>query len=102
MSETLYKPMPSPADYAQDAALPRLNLGLRPALLLVLLGGLAAMFLLSLAVGSVSIPLDQIITVLLGGEAERASWTNIVLRFRLPKATTAACWQARRWAWAAC
>jgi iron complex transport system permease protein len=89
MSETLYKPMPSPADYAQDAALPRLNLGLRPALLLVLLGGLAAMFLFSLAVGSVSIPLDQIITVLLGGEAERASWTNIVLRFRLPRATTA-------------
>jgi iron complex transport system permease protein len=90
MSETLHKPMPRPADYAEDAALPRLNLGLRPALLLILLGGLAATFVFSLAVGSVSIPLDQVITVLLGGEAERASWTNIVLRFRLPKATTAA------------
>jgi len=89
MSEALYKPIPRPADYAEDAALPRLNLGLRPALLLVLLGGLVALFLLSLALGSVNIPLDQIVTVLLGGEAERGSWTNIVLRFRLPKATTA-------------
>jgi iron complex transport system permease protein len=87
MSEALYKPIPRPADYIEEKT--RLNLGLRPALLLVLLGGLIGMFLLSLAVGSVSIPLDQIVTVLLGGEAERASWTNIVLKFRLPKATTA-------------
>ncbi|XWX02456.1 iron ABC transporter permease [Aggregatilineales bacterium SYSU G02658] len=89
MSQTLSKPIPRPADYAEDTALPRLNLGLRPWLLLVLLAGLAGAFLLSLAVGSVSIPLDQIVTVLLGGEAERASWTNIILKFRLPKATTA-------------
>jgi iron complex transport system permease protein len=87
MSEALYKPIPRPADYIEEKT--RLNLGLRPALLLVLLGGLIGMFLLSLAVGSVSIPLDQIVTVLLGGEAERASWTNIILKFRLPKATTA-------------
>jgi iron complex transport system permease protein len=89
MSEAVYKPIPRPADYAQDTALPRLNLGLRPALLLVLLVGLVGMFLLSLSIGSVSIPFDQIVTVLLGGEAERTSWTNIVLKFRLPKATTA-------------
>lgn len=89
MPESRFRPIPRPADYAQDTVSPRLNLGLRPALLLVLLGGLAAMFLLSLAVGSVSIPFDQVMTVLLGGEAERASWTNIVLKFRLPKATTA-------------
>ncbi|NDJ51773.1 MAG: iron ABC transporter permease, partial [Chloroflexi bacterium] len=89
MSEALYKPIPRPADYAKDSALPRLNLGLRPLLLLVLLGGLLGMFLLSLSIGSVSIPFDQIVTVLLGGEAERTSWTNIVLKFRLPKATTA-------------
>ncbi len=86
----IYKAMPKPADYAEDAPAGRLNLGLRPLLLLVLLVGLGGIFLLSLAVGSVSIPLEQIITVLLGGEADRVSWTNIILKFRLPKATTAA------------
>ncbi len=55
----------------------------------VLLIALAVLFVLALALGSVSIPLDQIVTVLLGGEAERASWTNIVMQFRLPRAITA-------------
>lgn len=89
MSEAIYRPIPRPVDYIEDTSLPRLNLGLRPLLLLVLLGGLVGIFLLSLAVGSVSIPFDQILTVLLGGEAERTAWTNIVLKFRLPKALTA-------------
>lgn len=89
MTDALYKPIPRPADYAEDATQSRPDLGLRPLLLVVLLGGLVAVFLLSLALGSVSIPFDQIITVLLGGEAERMSWTNIVLKFRLPKAVTA-------------
>lgn len=91
MSKVLRPPAkPQLADDATAAALPRLNLGLRPALLVALLIGLGAAFLLSLAVGSVTIPLDQIFTVLLGGEPERASWSNIILRVRLPKATTAA------------
>lgn len=89
MATFSYKPIPQPVEYAKDATLPRLNLGLRPRLLLILIGGLLVMFLLSLAVGSVEIPLDQIITVLLGGEAERTAWTNIVIKFRLPKALTA-------------
>ncbi|MCC6615850.1 MAG: iron ABC transporter permease [Anaerolineae bacterium] len=50
---------------------------------------LIGLFLLTLALGSVQIPLDQIVKVLAGGEADRASWTNIVLKFRLPKALTA-------------
>jgi iron complex transport system permease protein len=57
--------------------------------LLVLLGLLAAAFLFSLASGSVYVPLDQIISILLGGEATRASWNTIILDFRLPKALTA-------------
>ena len=65
------------------------RLGLRPLPLILLLGALTAAFLLSLAAGSVQIPLDQIVTVLLGGEAERASWKQIILQFRLPKAVTA-------------
>lgn len=57
------------------------------------MGGLALLlllaFLASLAMGSVSIPLEEIVTILLGGEASRASWSTIVLNFRLPKAMTA-------------
>lgn len=59
----------------------------------LMLAGLAlvalAAFLLSLAVGSVRIPLDEIVAVLLGGEASKTAWTTIVLKFRLPKALTA-------------
>jgi iron complex transport system permease protein len=46
-------------------------------------------FLLSLALGSVQIPLDQVVRVLAGGDAARDSWTKIVLTYRLPKALTA-------------
>ncbi|HVU14988.1 MAG TPA: iron ABC transporter permease [Phototrophicaceae bacterium] len=60
----------------------------RSPLLIVLLILLIAVFLLSLALGSVAIPLDQIVRVLLGGSASRDSWTQIVLQFRLPKALT--------------
>jgi iron complex transport system permease protein len=89
MTERLYQPIPLPTDYVKNDTRPRINLGLRPILLIVLLVGLFGMLLLSLAIGSVKIPLDQIITVILGGEAERTAWTNIVLKFRLPKALTA-------------
>ncbi len=65
------------------------KVGIRWGLLGLLLGILAVIFLVSLALGSVNIPLKEIIHVLLGGEASRESWTNIVLKFRLPKALTA-------------
>lgn len=51
---------------------------------------LLVIFLLSLSLGSVKIPLEQIVTILFGGDVEKASWATIVLRFRLPKAITAA------------
>lgn len=47
-------------------------------------------FALSLVLGSVRIPLDQIVRILLGGTGEKASWTTILFDFRLPKAVTAA------------
>jgi iron complex transport system permease protein len=72
----------APADWPQ--------LGLRPLVLILLLVALLFAFALSLAVGSVNIPLRQIGTILLGGEPARATWTNIVVLFRLPKAITAA------------
>jgi iron complex transport system permease protein len=51
---------------------------------------LVGLFVASLALGSVTIPLDQIVTILLNGEPERARWADIVMIFRLPKAITAA------------
>ncbi len=66
------------------------RLGMRRAALVGLLSLLVVVFLLSLAVGSVSIPLEDILKTLTGGEASRPAWTSIVLRIRLPKALTAA------------
>jgi iron complex transport system permease protein len=54
-----------------------------------LLLALGAAFLLSLMLGSVRIPLDDVARVLLGGEAHRASWNDIIWLFRVPKAITA-------------
>lgn len=55
----------------------------------ILLSSLIFVFLLNLAFGSVHIPIQEVITILLGGEAEKATWTTIILKFRLPKALTA-------------
>lgn len=54
-------------------------------LLLLLMGA----FGLSLSLGSVSIPFQDIAHVLTGGQASKDAWTTIILRFRLPKALTA-------------
>lgn len=66
---------------------PRLTV--RRSLLLVLLVLLIGAFVLSIAVGSVTIPLKDVLTILFGGTPARATWTTIVLDFRLPKALTA-------------
>ncbi len=63
--------------------------GARPYVLFILLALLGALLLLSLALGSASIPFDQILRVLLSGEADQPAWTHIVLKFRLPKTLTA-------------
>jgi iron complex transport system permease protein len=65
------------------------HLRIRRTPFVALLAALTILFVLALALGSVNIPLEQIVRVLLGGEAERASWTNIVMQFRLPRAFTA-------------
>ncbi|MCY3797529.1 MAG: iron ABC transporter permease [Chloroflexi bacterium] len=63
--------------------------GARPKMLAALLMLLVALLLLSLSLGSASIPFDQILIVLTGGEADQRAWTSIVLKFRLPKTLTA-------------
>lgn len=51
---------------------------------------LVAAFVVSLSLGSVSIPLKEVFGILLGKPTLRASWTTIILNFRLTKALTAA------------
>ncbi len=65
------------------------RLGIRRAALLGLLAALAGVFLLSLTLGSVDIPLKDILKILVGDEPQRRAWTTIVMKFRLPKAITA-------------
>lgn len=61
----------------------------RPWLFLLLLFLLALAFALSLMLGSVNIPPQQVVQILLGGAPAKASWADILFKFRLPKAVTA-------------
>lgn len=61
----------------------------RKVILLLMTLALGMLLLLSMALGSVSIPIDQIGSALLLGESDSTAWTNIVLKFRLPKTMTA-------------
>ena len=65
------------------------QMGLRWLALIFLVGGVLSVFILELMLGSVRIPLTEVINILIGGESERAIWTNIVLDYRLPRALTA-------------
>lgn len=89
MAEITLRPIPQApaADAVRAAEWPRL--GIRWAALLGLLGALVGVFVLSLTLGSVDIPLRDVLKILVGEEPARKTWTTIVLKFRLPKAITA-------------
>jgi iron complex transport system permease protein len=55
----------------------------------ILIVGLIFAFLIDLVLGSINIPIYEVINILLGQEPEKMTWTNIILKFRLPKALTA-------------
>ena len=54
---------------------------------LLILGVIA--ILASLSWSSVGIPVDQVVTILLGGEAQKSTWETIVMDIRLPRVLTA-------------
>ena len=56
---------------------------------LILLLILLAAFLVNLSMGSVSIPLTEIISVFVGNGSTKATWEYILIDYRLPKAITA-------------
>ncbi|MDF5706697.1 MAG: iron ABC transporter permease [Nostoc sp. S4] len=62
---------------------------LKTIIFLIILINLILAFLLDLALGSVDIPLNEVVKILLGQEPEKVTWTHIILKFRLPKALTA-------------
>lgn len=56
---------------------------------LILILGLVAAFFINLSIGSVSIPMDEIISVFIGNGASKETWRYILIDYRLPKAITA-------------
>ena len=50
---------------------------------------IVVLFFANLVYGSVDIPLDTVVDILLGKETDKASWRFIVLESRLPQAVTA-------------
>ncbi|HBL25842.1 MAG TPA: iron ABC transporter permease [Acidobacteria bacterium] len=60
------------------------------ALLLLLAVAVVALFLLSLSIGSVAIPLRDVLSLLGGGAAAKATWSTILFELRLPRALAAA------------
>lgn len=55
----------------------------------VLIIGLLIAFLINISLGSVSIPLNEILSSLTGGEPSKSAWQYIIIDYRLPKALTA-------------
>jgi iron complex transport system permease protein len=50
---------------------------------------LVLLSILNISLGSVSIPVNEILTIIFGGEPTKDSWETIILNFRVPKAITA-------------
>lgn len=74
---------------SEDSTHPRS--GLTTTMFLLLSGGLVTVFLLELTLGSVRIPLPDVLAILFGETPERASWGQIIWHFRLPRAVAAIC-----------
>ena len=56
---------------------------------ILLLVGLFLFFVLNLLLGTVKIPVDAILCILLGDESQQEIWRNIILSSRVPQALTA-------------
>ncbi|WP_440999019.1 iron chelate uptake ABC transporter family permease subunit [Fodinibius sp. SL11] len=68
---------------------PRHKTGIRPLYFGLLIVGLAALLLINLALGSVDIPLGDIVQILIGEEATNQAWNKIVINIRIPRVVTA-------------
>lgn len=64
--------------------------GYNSAMMLLLGVSIAIFFICNLILGSVSIPVDSIIDILIGKDVGNQIWTNIVMKSRVPQSLTAA------------
>lgn len=62
---------------------------INPGYLLLLIVGMIVLFLGNIALGSVHIPVADILSILAGWESENSAWTKIIENIRLPRAFTA-------------
>ncbi|MEM9290614.1 MAG: iron ABC transporter permease [Acidobacteriota bacterium] len=81
---------PSSTAAASEASL-RPRTGLTAAMFFLLLTGLVVVFLMELTLGSVRVPLMDVLGILFGETPERASWHQIIWEFRMPRALAAIC-----------
>ncbi|WP_372638455.1 iron chelate uptake ABC transporter family permease subunit [Fodinibius sp.] len=65
------------------------RMGIRPLYFFLLVTGVVGLFLLNLALGSVNIPLPDILHMLSGGEPREPAWQKILINIRIPRAVTA-------------
>ncbi|MYE15903.1 MAG: iron ABC transporter permease, partial [Gemmatimonadetes bacterium] len=84
---TMNQPTEAPAPPGAPGA--DLRTTLRPVAFLLLVGGVAGVFVLELMIGSVPIPPDQVVRYLVGAQVEEAAWRTILFELRIPRAITA-------------
>ena len=58
-------------------------------LMTLLLVAIALLFVINLAIGSIDIPMKDVVTILLGNDETSEIWQNIILKSRVPQALTA-------------
>jgi len=63
--------------------------GVRPLYFFLLIAGVVGLFLLNIMLGSVDIPLSDILHVLTGAGATHEAWQKIIINIRIPRAITA-------------
>lgn len=66
-----------------------LRITLRPLTFAFLVAGVVGVFLLELVIGSVGIPVGNVVRYLFGGDTDVAAWETILRELRLPRAITA-------------
>jgi iron complex transport system permease protein len=58
-------------------------------LFLILTIGLVCLFIINISLGSVSIPIKEVFSSLIGGTSSKETWQYIIINYRLPKAIAA-------------
>lgn len=89
---TLVQEVPT-GESAPDTRIPLtkddLRSSLRPFIFVILMVVVVGLFLGELMIGAISIPLRDILILLIGGEVVETSWSIILYELRLPRAITA-------------